>query len=254
VPQPPHQDRCGRRLADHGRAAALSLTAFVEPLVALGVETIADVASLTQQDLQEEVKMKLLHARKLMKAVQPSVDVSAAPAPAPVKEKNDSLVDLLTARRKKDKFDVFLTHDWGDDLQGRNNHSRVSAINDALKKRGFVTWFDSDRMQGHIVQQMCKGIDDSTLVVVFVTKRYISKCVNVDDNCCKEFGYAAKRKGVARLLPVVMESETRDQRSWSGPVMMELGNVLYTDLSDDGMKNMDAFVATIVSTLQATDK
>jgi hypothetical protein len=44
-------------------------------------------------------------------------------------------------------FHVFLTHDWGDkDELGRNNHDTVSRINEALKSRGLVTWFDSDRM------------------------------------------------------------------------------------------------------------
>ena len=45
-------------------------------------------------------------------------------------------------------FDAFLTHDWGTDSLGRKNHDRVAAINVALKKRGVVTWFDSDRMTG----------------------------------------------------------------------------------------------------------
>lgn len=31
------------------------------------------------------------------------------------------------------KTDVFLTHDWGKDELGRDNHSRVAAVNDGLK-------------------------------------------------------------------------------------------------------------------------
>lgn len=33
-------------------------------------------------------------------------------------------------------FAVFLTHDWGEDELKRDNHVRVSRINDALKARG----------------------------------------------------------------------------------------------------------------------
>ena len=46
------------------------------------------------------------------------------------------------------KYDAFLTHDWGTDSLKRKNHERVAAINVALKKRGVVTWFDSDRLDG----------------------------------------------------------------------------------------------------------
>ena len=73
------------------------------------------------------------------------------------------------------KFDVFLTHDWGSDELGRDNHARVSKINYALKQMGFVTWFDEERMRGNINEQMAQGIDRSQAVIVFITKRYIGK-------------------------------------------------------------------------------
>ena len=38
--------------------------------------------------------------------------------------------------------DVFLSHDWGPDESGRNNHERVSKLNEALKCEGIKTWFD----------------------------------------------------------------------------------------------------------------
>ena len=68
---------------------------------------------------------------------------------------------------------VFLTHDWGKDEQGRSNHDRVQKVCEGLKIRGIIPWFDSDRMTGQIVDTMCKGIDQTHLLVVFVTERYI---------------------------------------------------------------------------------
>jgi len=41
--------------------------------------------------------------------------------------------------------DVFLSHDWGLDELGRNNHERVSKLNTALKNCNILTWFDSGR-------------------------------------------------------------------------------------------------------------
>ena len=44
-------------------------------------------------------------------------------------------------------YHVFLTHDWGNcDELGRNNHATVSLVNQGLKRRGLVPWFDDERM------------------------------------------------------------------------------------------------------------
>ena len=71
--------------------------------------------------------------------------------------------------------DVFLTHDWGVDETGRNNHARVSRVNQALQARGLRTWFDEESMKGDIQKLMGDGIDGSSVIVVFITQRYIDK-------------------------------------------------------------------------------
>ena len=43
---------------------------------------------------------------------------------------------------KMSKTDLFLSHNWSPDEKGRNNHDRVSVINEALKKLGYKCWFD----------------------------------------------------------------------------------------------------------------
>jgi hypothetical protein len=37
------------------------------------------------------------------------------------------------------------------------------------------TWFDEEQMRGDINQKMAEGIDNTSVVVVFVTKRYMEK-------------------------------------------------------------------------------
>jgi hypothetical protein len=99
-----------------------------------------------------------------------------------------------------------------------------------------VTWFDSDRMTGDVVDQMINGIDNASVIIVFVTQRYLNKVNGSDanDNCRKEFKYAAQRKSSTKMIPVVMEPRMKDIRgSWSGLVQMELGNILYVDFSND---------------------
>ena len=135
-------------------------------------------------------------------------------------------------------FDVFLTHDWGTDGEGRSNHARVSKLNEVLKSHGLVTWFDEERMRGDIFAQMADGVDQSAMVVVFVTKNYITKVAGQgyrlgNDNCKYEFDYACRRRGVERMFPVVMEPSVMDTTTWTGAVGGKLGGKLYTDYTKD---------------------
>ena len=127
------------------------------------------------------------------------------------------------------EFHAFLTHSWVKDAMGRDTHARVSRINDYLKARGMATWFDGDRMEGEIVDQMVKGIDQSAVLVVFVTKAYIEKVGsgNANDNCRKEFAYGTRTKSANKMVPVPMEPVCLNPLQWKGPVGMELGGKLY---------------------------
>lgn len=40
--------------------------------------------------------------------------------------------------------DRFLTHNWRKDELDRNNHDRVSTINEELKILGYQTWLDEE--------------------------------------------------------------------------------------------------------------
>ena len=136
------------------------------------------------------------------------------------------------------EYDVFLSHCWGEDAEGRDNHERAAIIHHALKMRGLNPWFDSENMEGNIIDEMARGIDKSNVVIVFVTRNYISKVAGDgengnDDNCKMEFEYAKRRKGTARIITVVMEESCNDQSSWNGPVGMCLGGDLYYKFNDD---------------------
>ena len=88
-------------------------------------------------------------------------------------------------------IDIFLTHDWGFDEEGRNNHDRVALVNTAMKEMGYSTWFDSDRMIGDVAAHMAAGIEDSKAVVVFLTERYSDKVGLISNS----------QKSIVRPLP-----------------------------------------------------
>jgi hypothetical protein len=134
--------------------------------------------------------------------------------------------------------DVFLTHDWGTDELGRSNHKRVSEINRALKERGVRAWFDEQEMKGNIQEEMQRGIDRASCILVFVTDNYIKKVAgkgsNGDkDNCRFEFNYISVTKSPRMIIPVVMEPRCRDNTAWYGPVSAQLRSKLYVDFASD---------------------
>jgi hypothetical protein len=130
---------------------------------------------------------------------------------------------------------LFLSHSWSKDNQGRDNHIRVSRINQGLQRRGFITWFDEERMRDQIREKMTEGIYQTSCVVFCITKLYESKVNSSDraDNCYYEFDLASRELANHRI-PVVMEDCMLDVRSWErGRLKAELGGVLYVDMSKD---------------------
>jgi hypothetical protein len=75
-------------------------------------------------------------------------------------------------------------------------------------------------MIGDIVAKMTGGIDNTQIILVFITKRYVEKVggANSNDNCQIEFDYSFIRKKREMMLPIVMEGQMRDTSQWTGKV------------------------------------
>jgi hypothetical protein len=73
------------------------------------------------------------------------------------------------------KFDCFLTHDWGEDELGRDNHACVSKVYVRLKDAGLRPWFDEEFMRGDVNKTMMDALGNSACAVVFITRRYVEK-------------------------------------------------------------------------------
>jgi hypothetical protein len=73
--------------------------------------------------------------------------------------------------------DVFISYDWKVDENGRDNKARVANINKALKKANIKTWCDSDRLDlgCNLHDFMARGIENSHVVLVCLTKNYMHK-------------------------------------------------------------------------------
>lgn len=131
--------------------------------------------------------------------------------------------------------DVFLSHNWGKDISYRNNHDRVALINEELKKIGYQTWFDTERIRGGIMKKMSEGIEQAKGVIVFITCRYHEKVSSPNgwDCCHSEFEYALRKKTKFKMVAVVMEKCMCDTSIWIGLIGMGLGGDIFVDMSGD---------------------
>jgi hypothetical protein len=66
------------------------------------------------------------------------------------------------------------------------------------------------------------------------------------DNCKREFNYAARLLSSSKMIPVVMEEQVSNPNSWTGPVGMELGGILYVRMWDDDDQGLEHLIREIV--------
>eukprot|EP00732_Lithocolla_globosa_P000257 Lithocolla_globosa_v1_NODE_63_length_7262_cov_10.450950.p1 type:complete len:1201 gc:universal NODE_63_length_7262_cov_10.450950:2687-6289(+) len=120
-------------------------------------------------------------------------------------------------------YHCFLSHDWGVDVLDRKNHETIKYINRYLNRCGIKTWLDETNMENNTSDSMMEGIDNSAVILVFFTQKYMEKCrSNTDntsnDNCRLEFNYAATSKA-GRLIPIPMEPDMLNPSNWFGLVL-----------------------------------
>ena len=133
--------------------------------------------------------------------------------------------------------DATFSHDWRSDEFARDNHERVNRVNDALQIRGIRTYFEKEKLSPSETQEIVPAvIANSKCLVVFITKKYLSK-VNLEpdkyDNCKFVFDTALNYYGTSRIIAVIMESRMRDTRKWKGRAGSILSGLPCVDMVED---------------------
>ena len=163
----------------------------------------------------------------------------------------NSLVSPVDDRSKRGfrdscPFDVFISHTWDKDDEGRGNHARAKQLNESLRRLGFKTWFDDERMRGNSLHNIAKGIEGSAVFLICVTRRYMEKVAEDADNNCKfEFEYALIKGTVLNMLPVVMEDSMLDTSKWHRSLGMTLRRRQYYKLTTNDDSDFDDAVDAI---------
>jgi hypothetical protein len=119
---------------------------------------------------------------------------------------------------------AFLSHSRGSNADdGSDIHAMISKINSYLNSRGIKTLFEEDKMN-------IEAIDHAKYIVIFATMMYFDPAnYNLDKELVRRY---IKRKGLDRVVVVVMEKALVDMKSWEGPIGAILRDQPYIDLSE----------------------
>ena len=123
-------------------------------------------------------------------------------------------------------------------MENRDNHGRVKAFANVLKKRGYSVFFDEEEMNGNIYDRMANAIDNSTVFLAFLSRGYIDRVMSEDHNNCRyEFNIAIP-KG-KKAMAVVMEVGEKNMPlthvpNWPGKIsgLMAVNYILITLLME----------------------
>jgi hypothetical protein len=143
-------------------------------------------------------------------------------------------------------YDIFISHTWDEDDEGRDNHARVKHLNAGLRRLDLKTWFHDEQMQGNILNRMARGISGSPVVLICVTRRYMEKVAEEKDNNCKlQLEFALQCRQSSFMLPVVMEESMTDKKKWDGSLGLMLGCHWYHKLTRDADNEFEKVVSEI---------
>lgn len=98
--------------------------------------------------------------------------------------------------------------------------SLVLKVNEKLQTCGYKTWIDVDNMEGSILSAMANAIEQSDVILVFITDEYCKS-----ENCVKECEYASHRG--KRIIPIRVNSSYNP----TGAVGIIVSPLLYVDFS-----------------------
>ena len=134
---------------------------------------------------------------------------------------------------------IFISHAWGTDATGRDNHERCRQLAKRLKEEyRYNIWIDHAEMYGNIDSAITRGINNSTVVLICLTEKYNSKINDAanncrpNDNCYKEWNYSLFKQKL--IIPIIMEESMKEiylQRE--GIIPMYFHSTLFIDASSD---------------------
>lgn len=145
---------------------------------------------------------------------------------------------------------IFLSHAWGNDSLGRDNHERCKELYNLLVDKGYSVWFDENDMKGNIDNSIMKGINNAKIILLCLTEKYCNKINSAvnnnlpNDNCYKEWSYSLFKQKL--IIPIIMENNMKKiYTNTDGIIQMYLNNTLYIDLSENIKDNLFKIISSL---------
>ena len=136
------------------------------------------------------------------------------------------------------KSQLFISHAWGKDTLGRDNHIRCKEIYSRLIRSGYNAWFDEYDLYGNIDSSIIKGINNSYIILICLTQKYCEKVNNAietqipNDNCFKEWNYSLFKNKI--IIPIIMEPIMKDIfLNGDGVIQMYLNSTMFIDMTEN---------------------
>ena len=146
--------------------------------------------------------------------------------------------------------DIFISHAWGIDDLGRDNHLRCKKLCDILISKGYKVWLDHYDMIGSIDSCIIKGINNTKIVLLCLTEKYCNKINNAihlqdpNDNCFKEWNYSLFKHKT--IIPIIMEKKMKDIFfNNDGVLQMYLNSTMFIDFSESIDDEIDLLYKTL---------
>ena len=168
----------------------------------------------------------------------------------PVKNKGDNRVVSMPKptsegklfqeiRDKNYKYHAFLAHEWGTASRGHQTHEHVVAIKEELEMRGISTWIEEKNIHVCTMKEILKGFRSSRKVVVLLTRRYMERLTDPENEVTKQFRYGMDFRR-EDIIVVIMEKALLNPNVWFGPVAeFKLEEVCRIDFSNTTRMNQN---------------
>ena len=133
---------------------------------------------------------------------------------------------------------LFISHTWAPDEEGRDTHLRASRLARAMRRRGWTTWFDGEDMRGDVDESMVMGIEHADAIIVCLTCKFRDKIEapgRQRSNVYKEWSYAHARQKL--VVPIAFESAMLPALPLPpGVLTMHIGSSLVVDGTHDDVE------------------
>ena len=124
---------------------------------------------------------------------------------------------------------LFFSYAWD-----KNTKNKLILLKSHLEKLDFNVWIDQENIFNDIDSSMVTGINNSEVILIFISKKYYKKIDNASkryiytDNCFKECSYSVNSGKLC--IPVIIDTNMLNINNWKpGLMKFYFGNKLYID-------------------------